>query len=315
VTLEGRWMAESRTKARAICNPASGGGGYDPDEVRRQLDGYDLEWIVTGSAEEAESAAREWTEGLLIVIGGDGTITRVVNGLGQGGFPEAVTLALLPRGTGNDLAATLAIPENPEDAVQMIRDNRVRKLDVIQVHFEGEEDQFLINVATGGTAARTTDMVDEKMKRRWGKMAYFRAALEVALDLEAQKVLLTLDGVEHEVHAVSVAVGNGRYAGGGWPATPRANPEDGLIDLVIIEDVGISGILALTPKALADSDYLDREGIFFARAREIRMDIEPSDFEFTVDGEVIGSEPVEFNIMPQALKMVVGEGYVPEPEV
>ena len=315
MTLEGRWMAKSRTKARAICNPASGGGDYDPDEVRRKLDGYDLEWIVTGSAEETENAARAWTEGLLIVIGGDGTITRAVNGLGQGGFPEAVTLALLPRGTGNDLASTLAIPEKPEDAVQTIREGRVRDLDVIRTRFEGEEDQFLINVATGGAAARTTDMVDEEMKRRWGKMAYLRAALEVALDLEVQKVLLTLDGVEHEVRAVNIAVGNGRYAGGGWPATPRANPEDGLIDLVIIEDVGLSGILALTPTALADSDYLNSEGVFFARAREIRVDIEPSDFEFTVDGEAIGIEPVEFTIMPQALKMVVGEAYVPEPEV
>ena len=305
----------SRTKALAICNPASGGGGYDPDEVRQSLDGYELEWIETGSAEEAESAAREWTDGLLIVVGGDGTITRVVNGLGRAGFPEDVTLGILPTGTGNDLASTLAIPEDSEGAVSTIRQSRVRELDVIKVHFRNEKDQFLVNVATGGVGARTSGMADGALKRRWGKMAYLRAALEVARDFEVQEARLILDGVERKVRATNIAIGNGRYAGGGWPAAPRANPEDGLIDLVIIEDVALPGILALTPAALANSDYLDKEGVFFARAKEIRVDTEPFKLEFTVDGEVIGSEPVVFTIMPQALKVVVGAGYVPEPEV
>ncbi|MDQ4106042.1 MAG: diacylglycerol kinase family lipid kinase, partial [Actinomycetota bacterium] len=94
-----------------------------------------------------------------------------------------------------------------------------------------------------------------------------------------------------------------------------ANPEDGLIDLVIIEDVGLPEVLALTPAALAKSDYLDKDGVFFARAKEIRVNTEPSSLEFTVDGEVIGNEPVEFTVMPRALKVVVGAEYVPEPEV
>lgn len=306
-------MAASKTNARVICNPGSG-GGYDPREVRRQLDGYELEWIDSDDAEEAEACAREWTEGLLIVAGGDGTITQVVNGLARAGFPETVTLALLPTGTGNDLASTLAVPEDPERAAATIREGRVRRLDVIRVRPEGEEEQFLVNVATGGVGALTTDSVDEKMKRRWGKMAYLRAALEVARDFEVQEVRLTLDGDERKIHAVNVAVGNGRYAGGGWLAAPRANPEDGLIDLVIIEDLALPELLALTPAALAGSDYLDSEGVFFARAKEIRVDTEPSDFEFTVDGEVIGSEPVEFSIMPRALRVVAGADYNPEPK-
>lgn len=307
-------MAETGTKARAICNPASGGGSYDPDEVRRRLDGYDLEWVVTGSAEEAESAAGEWTDGLLIAVGGDGTITRVVNGLGQAGFPETVTLGILPTGTGNDLAATLAIPEAPEAAVTTLRQNRVRELDVVLVRPADEDDQYLINVATGGVGALTTGAVGEEMKRRWGKLAYLREALEVARDFEVQKVSLTLDGVEKEVRAINLAVGNGRYAGGGWPAAPRANPEDGLIDLVVIGDVGLPEMLDLTPRALARSDYLDREGVFFERAKNIRVETEPPGLEFTVDGEVMGSAPFEFAIVPRALKVVVGAGYTPEPE-
>lgn len=308
-------MAVSRTKARVIYNPASGGEGYDPEEVSRRLDGYEIEWIETGSAEEAEEAAREWKEGLLVVAGGDGTITKVLNGLGRAGFPESVTLALLPMGTGNDLAATLAVPEDTDGAVETIRGDLIRNLDIIRVRHEGDENRFLINVATGGIGARTTDEADDETKRRWGKAAYLVSALGTARDFDVQDVQLTLDGEERMVRAVNIAVGNGRYAGGGWPAAPRANPEDGLIDLVIIEDVGVSGILALTPAGITDSDYLDREGVFFARAKEIRIDTEPSEFEFTVDGESIGKAPVEFIVMPGALKVVVGAEYVPNPGV
>jgi diacylglycerol kinase (ATP) len=94
---------------------------------------------------------------------------------------------------------------------------------------------------------------------------------------------------------------------------PRANPEDGLLDLVIIEDVGAWEVLKLAPTVLADSDYLDIEGVFFARAKEIRVKTTPGGLEFTVDGEVIGDEPAEFSVIPQALQVVVGPGYIPEP--
>lgn len=303
-----------RTKARVIYNPTSGGSGFDPQEIYRRLDGYELEWIETGSAEETENAARERSEGLLIVAGGDGTITKVVNGLGRAGFPESVTLALLPRGTGNDLASTLAVPEDEEGAVETIRSGKTRELDIIRVRHEGDEDRFLINVATGGVGAHVTAEADDEMKRRWGKMAYLMSALKSARDFEAQKMRLDLDGVERKVRAINVAIGNGRYAGGGWPATPRANPEDGLIDLVVIEDEGLPEILALTPEALIGSDYLDREGVYFDRAKEIRVETGPSEFEFTVDGEVIGRAPVEFTILPGALKVIVGTEYAQETE-
>jgi diacylglycerol kinase family enzyme len=82
---------------------------------------------------------------------------------------------------------------------------------------------------------------------------------------------------------------------------------------VVIEDVGAWEVLNLASTVLADSDYLDMEGAFFARAKEIRVESSPGSLEFTVDGEVIGDEPAEFSVIPQALKVVVGPGYVPEP--
>jgi diacylglycerol kinase (ATP) len=306
-------MEDSKLKARVICNPASSGGRYEPEELHRELEGYDLEWITTQSPGDATEAAREWRDGLLIVVGGDGTISEVVNGFGQAGFLEAVTLAILPAGTGNDLAATLSIPDDPDEAAAVLRQNRVRTLDVVRVRSEGIGEQFFINVATGGMGAEVSGAADGEMKKRWGNLSYLRASLEVAREYEAKEVTLTLDGAVRKLRAVNLAIGNCRYAGSGWLAAPRANPEDGLLDLVVIEDVGVQEVLKLAPTVLADSDYLNKVGVFFARAKKIRVESSPGSLEFTVDGEVIGDEPAVFTVIPQALKVIVGPGYVPEP--
>ncbi len=299
----------TRQRARVICNPSSGGGSCDPSRLREQLSGLEFDWIETKGPGDARDAAEEWDDGLLVVAGGDGTINEVVNGLGRSGFPEGVTLALLPAGTGNDLAATLAIPEDADEAEAVIRQGRVRTLDVARVRSEPIGERFFVNVATGGLGAEISGANDKELKSRWGKLSYLRASLSVARDFDVREVTLHLDGEERTVRAANMAVCNCRYAGGGWLAAPRANPEDGLLDVVIVEDVGLWEAFALAPAALSGSDYLNKEGVFFTRAREIRVETQPSGLEFTVDGEVIGDEPAEFAVVPRALKVVVGPGY------
>ena len=302
-----------RPRARVICNPASGGGAYDPDVLRAEFDGYELDWVETEGPGDASEAAREWPEGLLIVAGGDGTINDAVNGLGKAGFPDGVTLGILPAGTGNDLAATLCIPDDPDEAEEVIRQGRVRTLDVARVRSAGIEERFFINVATGGLGAEISDANEGELKKRWGKLSYLRASLEVARDFDVKELDLYLDGELHKARAVNIVVGNCRFAGGGWLAAPRANPEDGLLDVVIIEKLGLADLLELAPASMTRSDYLDREGVFSARAREIRVETQPPGLEFTVDGEVVGDEPARFSVVPGALKVIVGPDYVPEP--
>ena len=302
-----------KSRARVICNPLSGGGSYDPDEIREELEDLEVEWVQTEGPEDAIGAAEEWREGLLIVAGGDGTVNDVINGLGRAGFPEGVTLGILPAGTGNDLAATLCIPEVADLAKDVIRQNRERRLDVARVRSEGIGERFFINVATGGLGAEISDANDEELKKRWGKLSYLRASLEVASNFDVRELTLYLDGEGHQVEAVNIAVGNCRYTGGGWPATPKANPEDGLLDVVVIETLGVADLLDLAPAVLEESGYLDRDGVLFVRAKEILVDTQPPGLEFTADGEVIGNEPAQFSVLPQALKVIVGPDYVPEP--
>ena len=155
---------------------------------------------------------------------------------------------------------------------------------MVRVRSEGSGEQFFINVATGGMGAEVSGAADGEMKKRWGKLAYLRASLEVAREYEAKEITLTLDGDERKLRAVSLAIGNCRYARRLARGPYRANPEDGLLDLVVIEDVGVLEVLKLAPTVLADSDYLDKERSLLARAKEIRVEASPGSLEFTVDG-------------------------------
>ena len=114
--------------------------------------------------------------------------------------------------------------------------------------------------------------------------------------------------------AVNVAVGNCRYTGGGWPATPKANPEDGLLDVVIIETLGAGELLGLAPAALAEFDYLDKDGIFFARAKDVYVETQPPAWSLPPTARSSATSQPSSPSSPQALKVLVGPDYVPEPE-
>ena len=300
-------------EVRVIYNPASGGDGHTAENLYRGLEGLRPELVVTESIEDVYEAAREWRSGLLVAAGGDGTVNEVVNGLGEAGFPEEVVFAVLPLGTGNDLAATLRIPAQTEEAARLLLQGEVRTLDAARIRSAEVEESFFVNVATGGFGAEISEAADDKeLKRRWGRLSYLRASLEAARYHRARRIRLELDGVGYDLRAINVTVGNCRYAGAGWPAAPKANPEDGLLDVVAIEATGAIGLLSLAPPALADDDYTEKEGVFTARAANVRIEATP-ELSFTADGELIGKAPAEFTVLPRRLKVIVGPGYTPEP--
>lgn len=298
-----------------VYNPASGDGSGHARALRVGLGLGDPDLVVTREPGHARDAAREWREGLLVVVGGDGTVNEVVDGLGESGFPEGVVLGLLPVGTGNDLGATLGIPADPEEAGRIIRAGRERTIDVALLRSGDAGERYFANVAIGGFGARASEKAsDEKLKERWGKLFYLRGSLEAARNFDAVETRLSVDGVEQGLRAANVAVGNCRYAGGGWPAAPEANPEDGLLDVVVVENVGLKGLLSLGPKAFVEASYLRNEGVFFVRGKSVRVEVETSGgLEFNADGEMVGRGPAEFVVVPRALRFVVGPGYVPEP--
>jgi diacylglycerol kinase (ATP) len=266
----------------------------------------------TTSREEAMQAAAEAARthgGLVVAAGGDGTINAVVSGLMAN--PGNVQLGLLPLGTGNDLCRTLDIPLDPCEAAGLLTDPTLRRLDIVQSRTEGEENHF-INLATGGNSALVMDHLTDDMKQRWGPFVYLRGAVDVLSSLVTFQTRLTFDdGHEETVPALNVVVANGRTSGGGLQAAPHANPEDGLLDVIVVLDGSPIDLAVLAAKFVI-SDYVQSDLVMFRRARQVSVASKPA-LRFSADGDWITEQPVTFRILPAALAVVVGPKYSPDP--
>lgn len=261
------------------------------------------------SAEREAAAAAANGSDMLVAAGGDGTINAVVNGLvsGRGG----TRLGLLPMGSGNDLCRTLGIPLDPLEAAVVLDHGRTSRIDLVEVRTP-EARRWCVNMATGGNSSRIDDCLTEELKRRWGPLCYFRGALTVVPDLTEFDVSLRLDSRRPErFQAANVILGNCRTAAGGLEVAPRANPEDGRIDVIVISGQSAFDVVALTARLLA-GDYLDSEQVTYRQAQRVEIESDPP-FSFSIDGDPLEGDRYVFEVLPRALEVVVGPDYSPRP--
>lgn len=300
--------------ARVILNPNAGSAG-ESDSLRDAIRYTpEAELCVCREAGHATRLAAEAAADgfdLVVAAGGDGTINEVLNGLAAD-F-GAIALGVVPLGTGNDLARTLALPEEPLAAFRLALEGERRALDVIRVESDGET-AYALNVCAGGFTGEMDEVMTDELKATWGPLAYLIGAAKALPDLEGYVTKIAWDDGPFEVvDALNVVVANGRTAGGGKPAAPRANPEDGLLDVVVIRECSGAELAALAAAALA-GDYLESDLVIHERVRSLRVESRPGMW-FNVDGELFTKEPVRFEVVPGALRVAVGPGYAPEPDV
>jgi diacylglycerol kinase (ATP) len=108
-------------------------------------------------------------------------------------------------------------------------------------------------------------------------------------------------------------VANGRTAAGGFQVAPLANPEDGLLDVIVVRYGDVLDLAGIAARLLA-GNYLSSEQVMHRRARHVHIASQPGMW-FNVDGELFTSQPITFTVMPQALRVVVGPEYTPSPQV
>jgi diacylglycerol kinase (ATP) len=143
------------------------------------------------------------------------------------------------------------------------------------------------------------------MKRAWGPLAYLRSAAAAFSELRGYTTKVALDDAEpFELDLYNVVVANGRYVAGGIPVAPEADHADGLLDIVLIVERGPAELAILAAQILLGK-HLSSDGIIFRRAKKIAISSRPGMW-FNVDGELIGNEPAIFELLPQALRCVVG---------
>src|SRR4051812_43810514 len=169
---------------------------------------------------------------MLAVAGGDGTVHAVINATLKSEGRKR--LGIIPLGTGNDFCRTLEIPFNHAEAFAMLESGRVASLDAIRI--SGDRDGFLANAATGGFSGQVAAETTSEQKAAWGPFAYMRGAIGPLAKLPHFQLRLRFDEAAVEtVDALNIVVANGRTAAGGVLVAPTANPEDGLLDVVIVQ--------------------------------------------------------------------------------
>ena len=286
-----------------VLNPIAG-AVKNVDTVREQLRDLNAErFCISHQAGDAERFAREAVDfDLIVSAGGDGTLNEVVNGIAQAGCNA--TLGLLPLGTGNDFARILGVPNDLKTATEHLVAGKTRAIDVVRVTSDGV--RYFVNVSSGGFSGVVDEKLTPEMKRTWGPLAYLRSAAAAFSELRGYITSVTLDDAEaFELDLYNVVVANGRYVAGGIPVAPEAELADGLLDIVLVPERGPAE-LALVAAQILVGKHLSSDAIIFRRAKKISVSSRPGMW-FNVDGELIGNEPATFELLPKALRCVVGE--------
>jgi diacylglycerol kinase (ATP) len=245
-------------------------------------------------------AARDDPGSLLVVVGGDGTMNEVVNGVAG----TDAEVAVLPRGTGQDFGRTHGVPSDFDDAVRVALGGEARTVDLGRVELEDGTSRFFANVASAGMSGAVARRANAMTKALGGRVTFFYALTREFLAWQNTRVTVELDeGVRREGPMHDVIVANGRYHGGGMKLAPDARQDDGLFDVVSIGDVTKLDFLTTASK-LYSGRYLSHPKVELLRSSTVAIDAsEPLPLE--VDGEPIGSTPARFDIVPAALRLRV----------
>jgi diacylglycerol kinase (ATP) len=294
-----------------ILNPAAGSGNSVsavrssvaslPDAELRECDGSASVGHLVRSA-VADGYRR------IVAAGGDGTVGAVASAvLAAGGRPLGCECGILPIGTGNDLAMALGIPLKLERAIEILRRGSARTIDMIDCSSVGRIGAEPVrshawNAIVGGFGGRVSEQLTPAQKRRWRRFAYLRAALSELREVSPHSVRLEIDGTSHDLELLMLVIANGSRAGGGIPLAPEARVDDGALDVVGIRAQKLSALLRIVPRLLA-GDHLGAPGVFFARARSVKVESDPG-LQYNRDGEAWESGGAEFELHPEALAFV-----------
>jgi len=300
-----------------VVNPNAGNGKGKKDWERISHLFEKSEIPISARFTEKKGQAIEFTRNAIsdgfrkfISVGGDGTLNEIANGIfTQDICPTTDTLmGMIPVGTGNDWGRMFGIPLVYEGAVKIIKDNKVMPHDVGTITYfsaEGQQKRYFMNIAGLGFEAVVVQKTNrQKDKGRSSQAVYFYNLLSSLISYRRPYINITIDGKTVSTRAFSVNVGNGRYCGGGMRQTPDALPDDGLLDITVIKDMGRLEVIK-SLKILYDGTILSHPKIDGYRSNNLKVTSETALYA-EADGESLGHTPIEFGIIPGGVNVVYG---------
>ena len=294
-----------------LVNPASDNGatGRRWPEIARRASSAGLKGralLSERAGQLGELAVQAVADGasLLVVVGGDGTVNEVANGVAEN---DAVELAVIPRGTGWDFVRTYGIPHKLDDAIAVARDGTARTIDLGRGSFRtwaGEESAaFFANVASVGMSGAIARRANETTKALGGKTSYLWATFAVFARWRVSELRVSVGDQTRRGPMHDVVIANGRFFGGGMMICPEAAPDDGLFDVLLIRDLTKRDLLFTLPKTYRGK-HLPHPKAEVLRGSVVEVEAEEP-VPIQLDGEQPGTTPARFELAPRALRVRV----------
>ncbi|HET7743365.1 MAG TPA: diacylglycerol kinase family protein [Gaiellaceae bacterium] len=294
-----------------LVNPASAGGSTGrrwPEIAHRAaavgLVGDSLLSQRPGELTELARRAVDSGATLLVVVGGDGSVNEVVNGVAGA---TGVELAVVPRGTGWDFSRTFGISRDLDRALEVAYTGVTRDIDLGRVTFRtwaGDEGQaYFANVASAGISGAIAKRANETSKALGGKVSYYWATLAVFAGWRTDVMRVEVDGDVREGRMIDAMVANGRFLGGGMKMLPDAEPDDGVFDVLLIGDVTKRDLIFTLPKSYRGK-HLPHPRLEVLRGRVVTIDADDP-LPLELDGEQPGTTPARVEIVPGAIRLRV----------
>lgn len=251
----------------------------------------------------------------IIVVGGNGTLHEVVNGLfiQQTVDPKEVLLAVIAVGAGNDWVRMFGMPDRYQDAIHAIRAERSFLQDVGVVSYEEahfRQHRYMANVAGMGFDAMVVKKYAHlKKKGHRNKWLYTWSMIRSFFSYKSTGVKVWIDDkLVYNNLLMSIAIGICKYNGGGVQQLPQAVADDGLFDVSLIRPIHFWHILFRFHYLFNGGIYRIRH-ILQARGSKIRIESSP-EISVEVDGELLGDTPLEFSVLHRAIRIVVSEEFL-----
>jgi len=273
--------------------------------------------VFTERSGHATEIAREYIEqGIkkIIVIGGDGTMNEVINGLFlQSKFPTtSVMLGMITVGTGNDWGRMFNIPTGYEEAIEAIKDGNTFVQDAGIVSYrngnrdgKSKEDRYFVNIAGLGFDALVTQKTNRaKEKGRGGTLLYFLNIFSSLVNYRFVNAMINIDGQDYENEIFSMNIGIGKYSGGGMIQVPGAIADDGLFEMTVIKKLRKTHVVLSLRRLYNGTIHLHPKVDTYS-GKSITIDSDTV-IHLETDGETLGHTPLEFNIIPRSVKVISG---------
>jgi YegS/Rv2252/BmrU family lipid kinase len=297
-------QSSSARSAWLIINPQAGHGGRSGAVEQIVQAGAELGWqievVETQSKGDATRIAAEAAQAglpVVLVAGGDGTINEVIQGLAG----SDTALGAIPLGTMNVWVRELGLSLDPTQTLRELLRGQVRRIDLGRAN-----DRYFLLMAGLGFDAHAMLAVQGQTKRRFGPFAILAAGAVAALKMRGSRLRVRADGRTFSTDAVLVTIGNTRLWAGAVEITHHATAADGLLDVCIFPGRSLLTRLRHLLLVVIGRHDDDPEVMYF-QARELHVAARPT-LPLQLDGDPFGSTPLRVEVVPEALRVLVGSG-------